>query len=82
MSEAGFRVNKSKRADSVVSAKSAGGKALDKHCFAINIETDEVCKGKKHSGAGWSKHKKVSKHDKDYKGEICTSVACNHCMNY
>jgi hypothetical protein len=45
--------NKVSKAESVMSTKSDGGKALDKHCYAINAKNKVKCEGKKISGKNW-----------------------------
>jgi hypothetical protein len=54
MSIAGAKSNK---AESVMTTKSGGGKARDKHCFGITTKGKE-CNGKKISGANFGRHRK------------------------
>jgi hypothetical protein len=66
---------------SSISTSTQRGKALDKHCFAINTITDVECTGKKHSGNHYGKHKKDSNHDKDTKDfKACDGENCQSCL--
>jgi hypothetical protein len=46
--------SKASKAESVVSTKSRSGIAPDKHCYAININANIKCEGKKFTGKNWS----------------------------
>jgi hypothetical protein len=75
MSIAGSKRNK---AESVMSTKSTGGKALDKHCFGTTIKGKQ-CNGSKISGANFSRHKNVEHGGKDdFKVEVCKD-GCQYC---
>jgi hypothetical protein len=70
--------NKSSLSKSSLTSRS--GIALDKHCFALNIETKVKCTGKKYSGTNYSAHKKSSNHDKETKDFVPCGEDCEQCL--
>jgi hypothetical protein len=73
MSIAGSKRNK---AESVMSMKSDGGKAYDKHCFGITTKGKE-CNGKKISGKHFARHRKEEHGGKeDLIIKVCSKEGC------
>jgi hypothetical protein len=71
-----------KSSTSKTSLTSRSGKALDKHCFAINILTGIRCSNKKQSGKNYAEHRKTSNHDKDTKDFTTCGENCQTCLNF
>jgi hypothetical protein len=67
------------KAESIMSTKSTGGKALDRHCFGITIK-GKKCGGKKISGSNFCRHRKEDHKDQeDLKSEVCNKEGCLNC---
>jgi hypothetical protein len=74
--------SKNNKAMSVMSTKSDGGKALDKHCFGTTTKGKE-CNGKIISGKNFSRHvKEEHEGNKPETIKACIKDGCEHCTNH
>jgi hypothetical protein len=71
--------SKNIKAMSIMSTKSDGGKARDKHCFGTTIKAKK-CGGNKISGKNFGRHRTEDHGGKEpERVEICTQDECEHC---